>query len=111
MLRSGAPHQPDAQHACNATARSSRSGRAWRAATSRWRRASRSVGSMAREVMARGLYCARLRPMAAHNEPADHCRELLAPFGAVRVKRMFGGHGFYVDELFHRLLTPSAGFI
>lgn len=30
----------------------------------------------------------------------DHCRELLAPAGAVRAKRMFGGWGLYVDELF-----------
>lgn len=30
----------------------------------------------------------------------DHCVELLAPLGAVRVRRMFGGHGFYVDEVF-----------
>jgi DNA transformation protein and related proteins len=30
----------------------------------------------------------------------DHCLELLAPLGAVRAKRMFGGHGVYIDELF-----------
>ena len=30
----------------------------------------------------------------------DHCLELLAPLGAVRALRMFGGHGLYVDELF-----------
>ena len=34
------------------------------------------------------------------DELVDWCRELLAPLGAVRVKRMFGGHGFYVDEIF-----------
>jgi DNA transformation protein and related proteins len=28
------------------------------------------------------------------------CSELLAPLGRVRVRRMFGGHGFYVDEVF-----------
>ena len=28
------------------------------------------------------------------------CLELLQPLGAVRAKRMFGGHGLYVDELF-----------
>ncbi|MBQ0961883.1 TfoX/Sxy family protein [Ideonella sp. 4Y11] len=28
------------------------------------------------------------------------CAELLAPLGAVRTRRMFGGHGFYVDDLF-----------
>lgn len=30
----------------------------------------------------------------------DHCLELLGPLGAVRARRMFGGHGIYVDELF-----------
>jgi DNA transformation protein and related proteins len=30
----------------------------------------------------------------------DHCLELLAPLGAVRAKRMFGGHGIYIDDLF-----------
>jgi len=29
-----------------------------------------------------------------------HCQELLSPLGTVRVRRMFGGHGFYADELF-----------
>ena len=29
-----------------------------------------------------------------------HCLELLAPLGAVRARRMFGGHGIYIDELF-----------
>ena len=62
MLRSVRPTSQTRSTLCSATARSSRSGRAWRAATSRWRRASRSVGSMAREVRARGLHCARLRP-------------------------------------------------
>lgn len=30
----------------------------------------------------------------------DHCLELLAPLGAARARRMFGGHGLYVDDLF-----------
>ena len=30
----------------------------------------------------------------------DHCLELLAPLGAVRARRMFGGHGIYIDDLF-----------
>ena len=30
----------------------------------------------------------------------DHCLELLAPLGAVRARRMFGGHGLYIDDLF-----------
>lgn len=43
--------------------------------------------------------------MAADSELAAHCRELLAPLGAVRSRRMFGGHGFYVDDLFVALIA------
>ncbi|HET9821647.1 MAG TPA: TfoX/Sxy family protein [Burkholderiaceae bacterium] len=35
----------------------------------------------------------------------DHCRELLAPLGAVRARRMFGGHGLYIDDLFVALIA------
>jgi DNA transformation protein and related proteins len=35
----------------------------------------------------------------------DHCLELLAPLGAVRARRMFGGHGLYIDELFVALVV------
>lgn len=34
-----------------------------------------------------------------------HCLDLLAPAGAARARRMFGGHGFYVDDLFVGLLA------
>jgi DNA transformation protein len=34
-----------------------------------------------------------------------HCLELLSTQGAARTRRMFGGHGFYVDELFVALLA------
>jgi DNA transformation protein and related proteins len=37
---------------------------------------------------------------AAANEFVTHCAELLGSCGSVRARRMFGGHGFYVDELF-----------
>jgi len=41
--------------------------------------------------------------------PADefvtHCLELLAPLGAARARRMFGGHGIYVDDLFIALIA------
>lgn len=43
--------------------------------------------------------------MAADTELVDHCRELLAPMGAVRSRRMFGGHGLYVDELFVAIIA------
>ena len=35
----------------------------------------------------------------------DHCLELLAPLGAVRAKRMFGGHGLYIDDLFVAIIA------
>lgn len=34
-----------------------------------------------------------------------HCMELLAPLGPVRVRAMFGGVGFYVDDLFMALIA------
>lgn len=34
----------------------------------------------------------------------EHCSELLAPLGPVRVRRMFGGWGLYVDDLFVALI-------
>ncbi len=39
------------------------------------------------------------------NALVDHCLELLAPLGAVRARRMFGGHGLYIDELFIALIV------
>jgi DNA transformation protein len=41
----------------------------------------------------------------AHDELAAHCLELLQPLGAVRSRRMFGGHGIYIDELFIALVA------
>jgi len=35
----------------------------------------------------------------------DHCLELLAPLGHPRSRRMFGGHGLYVDDLFIALIA------
>jgi DNA transformation protein and related proteins len=37
----------------------------------------------------------------------DHCLELLAPLGAVRARRMFGGHGLYCDDLFFALIATN----
>jgi DNA transformation protein len=41
----------------------------------------------------------------ASPEFVAHCIELLAPVGSVRTRRMFGGHGFYVDDLFIALIA------
>ncbi len=35
----------------------------------------------------------------------EHCTELLSPLGTVRVRRMFGGHGLYVDEVFIAIIA------
>ena len=44
--------------------------------------------------------------MSTHTPPfVSHCVELLAPLGAVRVRRMFGGWGLYVDEVFLAIIA------
>lgn len=37
----------------------------------------------------------------------DHCIELLSSLGATRARRMFGGHGLYVDERFIALIAEQ----
>ena len=39
-------------------------------------------------------------PSSAFPAFVSHCIELLQPLGTVRSKRMFGGWGLYVDEVF-----------
>ncbi|MDP3821087.1 MAG: TfoX/Sxy family protein [Burkholderiales bacterium] len=41
----------------------------------------------------------------APNEFVAHCLELLGSVGPARSRRMFGGHGFYVDDLFIALIA------
>ena len=47
--------------------------------------------------------------------PADpfveHCRELLGGIGTVRVARMFGGHGLYVDAIFVALVAGDTLYL
>ena len=43
----------------------------------------------------------------ARTQSSTHCLELLAPLGAVRARRMFGGHGLYVDDLFVALIADE----
>lgn len=38
--------------------------------------------------------------MSARPALVEHCLELFGPAGAARAKRMFGGWGLYVDDLF-----------
>ena len=40
-----------------------------------------------------------------------HCLELLAPLGATRARRMFGGHGLYVDDLFVALIADECLYL
>jgi DNA transformation protein len=50
--------------------------------------------------------------MASRPDPfVDHCLELLAPLGAVRSRRMFGGHGLYIDELFVALIASDTLYL
>jgi DNA transformation protein len=44
-------------------------------------------------------------PRSPRDAFVDHCLELLAPLGAVSARRMFGGHGLYVDELFVAIIA------
>jgi DNA transformation protein len=47
-------------------------------------------------------------------EPAPfvaHCLELLAPLGAIRARRMFGGYGLYVDKLFVALIAGECLYL
>lgn len=47
----------------------------------------------------------------AHPDLVEHCIELLSPLGTVRVRRMFGGHGIYVDELFVAIIAYERLFL
>jgi DNA transformation protein len=43
--------------------------------------------------------------MRGDGDFVTHCIELLSPLGAVRARRMFGGHGLYVDERFVAIIS------
>ena len=40
-------------------------------------------------------------------EFVSHCQELLAPLGTARARRMFGGWGLYVDDLFVAIIASE----
>ena len=41
----------------------------------------------------------------------SHCLDLLAPLGTARARRMFGGRGLYVDDLFLALIFAERLFL
>ena len=49
--------------------------------------------------------------MAAKDDFASYCAELLSGLGPVRVKRMFGGHGLYVDDLFIAIVAGETLYL
>lgn len=49
--------------------------------------------------------------MAQSSEFAHYIAELLAPTGPVRVRRMFGGHGFYCDGFFVAILSGETLYL
>ena len=49
--------------------------------------------------------------MVVANAWVAHCLELLAPQGRARARRMFGGHGFYIDDLFVGLLADDTLYL
>jgi len=48
---------------------------------------------------------------AASPEFVTHCLELLGALGPARAKRMFGGHGLYVDERFIALIIGDTLYL
>ncbi len=50
------------------------------------------------------LHCHMAKP---GDDFAAHCVELLQPLGAARAKRMFGGHGLYLDGLMVGLIAAD----
>ena len=43
--------------------------------------------------------------MPTHPDFASHCAELLSAAGAVQCKRMFGGYGLYLDDVFVAIVS------
>lgn len=50
----------------------------------------------------------RLVSMAVSQSFIEQAEEMFHPFGAIRVKRMFGGAGLYCDDLFFALMDDGA---
>jgi DNA transformation protein len=46
-------------------------------------------------------------PMAISASAIAHAEELFAPFGDIRIRKMFGGAGVYCDDLFFAILDDE----
>jgi DNA transformation protein and related proteins len=49
--------------------------------------------------------------MAKKNEYVEYLLEQLAPLGTLRAKAMFGGYGFYCDEIFFAIVVSDILYI
>ncbi|HET8745766.1 MAG TPA: TfoX/Sxy family protein [Ramlibacter sp.] len=49
--------------------------------------------------------------MNTRDDFANYCGDLLSGLGPVRVKRMFGGHGIYVDDLFVAIVVGEVLYL
>ncbi|MGF1544600.1 MAG: TfoX/Sxy family protein [Parvularculaceae bacterium] len=49
--------------------------------------------------------------MAVSNADIDQAKDLFAPLGEIRVRRMFGGAGVYCDDLFFAILDDGGVFL
>ena len=49
--------------------------------------------------------------MAVSANAIDHAKELFAPFGEIRVRKMFGGAGVYCDDLFFAIMDGEAIYL
>ena len=48
-----------------------------------------------------------LASVPTHPDFASHCADLLSAVGVVQTKRMFGGYGAYVDNVFVAIVTGN----
>src|SRR5262245_18367995 len=50
-------------------------------------------------------------PVPTHPDFASHCADLLAPAGVVRTRRMFGGYGLYIEEVFVAAISGDSLYL
>lgn len=49
--------------------------------------------------------------MAISASSIDHAKDLFAPFGEIRVRKMFGGAGVYCDDLFFAIMDGETIYL